>query len=277
MPINVRAAGLALAISVSSVSLAFAQSSLNEVLTRHGVTVRGGIAAAFDAHVTPAIPVTPGALTMPMATITANTGRDQIAGAYAFAILAGRSGRAASAQELAAVGQVLVRMIGSEDRNSRVAGTRVAGRLFAAPYDQSGVRPVLPAGLVDGLFAVLNRDAEIDQLAAMDALGLLRERSAVSSMTDRYYFYREQNKRALAGAALEAIARIGDVSAAAIVRQAAADEFASGKDATALAVAFARERVLKDGSIGVIQRALEERSRRDQARGYLAELGAPVP
>ena len=46
--------------------------------------------------------------------------------------------------------------------------------------------------------------------------------------------------------------------AAAIVTQAAADRFAEGKDATALAVSFARERVLKDGSIAAIQQALED-------------------
>jgi hypothetical protein len=34
--------------------------------------------------------------------------------------------------------------------------------------------------------------------------------------------------------------------------------------------------LLKDGSIATIQQALEDK-RRNQARGYLAELGAPVP
>jgi hypothetical protein len=277
MPINVRTAGLALAISVSGVSAVFAQASLNEVMARHGVLVKDGMAAAFDAHTAPTIPVTPGSLATPLATLTAATGNERISGAYAFGILAGRSGRAASAPELAAAGQALVTMIGSEDRRTRIAGARVAGRLFAASFDRSGVRPTLPTGLVDALFAVLNSDNEVDQLVAMDALGLVRERTAALSLTDRYYFYREQNKRSLAGGALEAIARIADGQAAAIVKQAAGDRFAEGKDATALAVAFARERLLKDGSLAVIQRALDEKSRRDQARGYLIELGASTP
>ena len=277
MPITFRAAGLTLALSVCSGAALFAQASINEVLTRHGIVVKGGIASAFDTHAVPTTPVTPGALAAPLASLTAGKGGEQINGAYAFGVLAGRSGRAASAQELAAAGVSLVQMVGSEDRRARLAGTRVAGRIFAAPYDRSGVSPALPAGLVDALFAVLNRDAEVDQLIAMEALGLIRERSAMPSLTERYYFYREQNKRSLAGGALEAIARIGDGNAAAIVKQAAGDAFAQGKDATALAVAFARERVLQDGSIAVIQQALDDRSRRDQARGYLAELGAPVP
>ncbi len=99
------------------------------------------------------------------------------------------------------------------------------------------------------LFALLNQDNEIEQLAAMDALGLLRETSAVTSLTERYHFYRDGNKRALAGGALEALARIGDPSTIEIVKQLAGDQWAEGKDATALAVAFARERLLKDGSI----------------------------
>ena len=57
----------------------------------------------------------------------------------------------------------------------------------------------------------------------------------------------------------------------------AGDKWADGRDATALAVAFARERLLHDGSIALIKQALDDKSLRGQARGYLAELGAPVP
>ena len=92
---------------------------------------------------------------------------------------------------------------------------------------------------------ILNQDHEIEQLAAMDAFGLLRETSAVAALTERYYFYREANKRALAGGALEALARIGDPSTFAIVKSLAGDQWAGGNDATALAVAFARERLLE--------------------------------
>lgn len=276
MSLTIRA-GLALALLVTGPSLV-AQNPLAELLQRHGIAVKdGGFDAAFDAFAVPATPVAPGSFATPLAVLTTGTGADRIAGAYAFGILAGRSGRAASPQELAAAGQVLVAMVGAADRRSRVAGARVAGRVFAAPFDRSGTKPTVPAGLVDGLFALLNQDNEIDQLAAMDALGLLRDTSALGSLTERYQFYRAGNKRALAGGALEALARIGDPSSAAIVTQLAGDRWAEGKDPTALAVAFARERLLKDGSIARIQQALDDKSRRNQARGYLAELGAPVP
>lgn len=278
MVLKNRMAGVVLALSVAAVAAALAQSALVELVQRHGVPVKdGGLTAAFDSHATPTVPVNPGSFAAPLAVLTTSSGAERIAAAYAFGILAGPSGRAASARELTAAGQALIAMIGSGDRRSRIAGARVAGRVFAAPYDRSGVRPAVPAGMVEAIFAMLNQDREIEQLAAMDALGLLRETSAAASLTERYYFYRESNKRGLAGGALEALARIGDPPTAEIIKLLIADKWADGKDTTALAVAFARERMLKDGSIAVIQQALHDKSRRDQARGYLAELGAPVP
>lgn len=271
-----RLAGLALVIC--AIGVAQAQSILVDLLQRHGVQVKGGaIAAAFDAHVSPTVAVTPGSFATPLAVLTTSTGIERIAAAYTFGILAGRSGRAASQQENAAAGLALVNMIGSADRSSRIAGARVAGRLFAPPFDRSGARPAVPPGLVDALFVILNQDNAVEQLAAMDALGLLREDSAVASLTERYYFHRQDNKRALAGGALEALARIGHASTLALVKSLPGDRWAEGKDATALAVVYARERLLKDGSINLIQQALDDKSRRNQARGYLVELGAPVP
>jgi HEAT repeat protein len=149
--------------------------------------------------------------------------------------------------------------------------------VLAASFDARGPRPAVPAGLVDGLFALLNQSNETEQLAAMDALGLIREVSAVSALTERYYFYRNGGKRALAGGALEALARIGDPSSVDVVKQLLGDKFAEGNDATMLVVWFARERLLKDGSISVLREAADGRRLRSQARGYLEELGAPVP
>lgn len=267
-----------LLLGVAFGSGAAAQSILIDVMTRHGVDLPGkSFEAAFDAGLAPTVPVVPGSLATPLAMLSASTGGDRIAAAYAFGILVGRSAKATSPQELAAAGQALVQMLGSDDRNSRIAAARVAGRAFAAPFDASGVRPAVPAGLTDGLFALWNRSAEIEQLAAMDGLGLLREAVAVAALMERYHFYRNAGKRALAGGALEALARIGEASAVDLVRVVAVDRWAEGRDATALAVAFARERLLKDGSIVIIRQALDDQSRRAQARGYLEELSAPVP
>jgi hypothetical protein len=276
MMLSTSRASLALAIVAIGVSSAGAQS-LVDVMQRHGIQVRpGAFDAAFDANVAPSVPVSAGSVATPLAVLTTAIGNERIDAAYAFGILAGRSGRAVSAPELGAAGQALMLMINSGDRRTRVAGARVSGRLFAAPLDRAA-RPSTPSGMVDALFQLLNEDGDIEQLAAMDAFGLLRESTVVASLTERYRFYREGRQRALAGGALEALARIGDPSSVQLVKELAGDRWAEGKDATALAVAFARERLIHDGSINVIRQALEDKSRRDQARGYLAELGAPVP
>ena len=268
----------ALSLCVTLAAAAQAQSVLIDVMTRHGVELPGkSFEAAFDAGLVPAVPIGPGSFATPLAMLSVATGGDRVAAAYAFGILAGRSARAASPEELAAAGQALVQLIGSGDRRSRIAGARVAGRVLAASFAPGGIRPPVPPGLTDGLFALLNQPNEFEQLAAMDALGLIRETPAVAALTERFTFYRNDGKRALAGGALEALARIGDVATVELVKTVAGDRWAEGRDATALAVAFARERLLKDGSIAIIQQAVDDKSRRVQARGYLQELGAPVP
>ena len=152
-------AGLALAFVALGVSSASAQSMLVELMQRHGVMVKAGeFDAAFDAYAEPTVPVTAGSFAAPLAVLTSALGSERIDAAYAFGILAGRSGRAASAPELAAAGQNLVMMLGSGDRRSRFAGARVSGRLFAAPFDRSNPRPVVPPSLIDMLFALLNED-----------------------------------------------------------------------------------------------------------------------
>ena len=270
--------GMVLLLFLVSAAPAGAQAVLIDVMTRHGIELPGGsLEAGFDAEVDATVPVQAGSLATPLAMLSVATGADRVAAAYTFGILAGRSGRSADASELAVAAQALVQMLGSGDRRSRIAGARVAGRVLAASFDPGGVRPPVPAGLIDGVFAMLNRPNESEQLAAMDALGLLRETSAVTALTERYAFYRKDGQRAPAGGALEALARIGDPSSVDLIKRVSVDPWAGGRDATALAVAFARERLLEDGSIVLIQQAVDDRSRRVQARGYLRELGAPVP
>ncbi len=258
-------------------SAASAQPLLVETLQRHGVTLPDrGFEGAFDAGLAPVAPIGPGSLAAPLALLSTGTRAERINAAYAFGVLAGRSARGVAPAELGAAVQVLTEMIGGPDRRSRIAGARVAGRVLAVPLDLTPV-PAPPAGLLDALFGLLNNSNETEQLAAMDALGRLRPVQAVQSLTERYHFHREAGQRAQAGGALEALARIGDASSVAIARAVAADRWAGGRDPTALAVDFARERLLKDGSVARIRQALDDRSRRVQARTYLIELGAPVP
>lgn len=256
---------------------ASAQAVLEELMERHGVTLSSrGFEGAFDDNEEPLLEPTPGSFAAPLAMLATSTGGDRIAAAYAFGILAGKSAPDVAAGELTAAGRALLNMIGSQDRRTRIVGARVAGRVFAVPFESKATGTV-PQGLVEALFQMWNSSNDTEQLAAMDALGQIRERGALTALTERYNFYRDAKKRALAGGAIEAMARIGDPFSAEFVKRLAADPWAEGNDATALAVAFARERLLKDGSIRVLRQAMDDKKRHGQARGYLAELGFPLP
>jgi hypothetical protein len=258
---------------------AAAQAVLEELLERHGVTLSSrGFEGAFDDNEETLLEPTPGSFAAPLAMLATSTGGDRIAAAYAFGILAGKYAPDVAPGELAAGGQALLNMIASQDRRTRIVGARVAGRVFAVPFEKSaGQASIMPQGLVEALFQMWNSSNDTEQLAAMDALGQIREPGALAPLTERYNFYRDSKKRALAGGAIEAMARLGDPSSAELMKRLAADPWAEGNDATALAVAFARERLLKDGSITVLRQAMDDKKRHGQARGYLAELGFPLP
>jgi hypothetical protein len=266
------------AIASASGAPAAAQQVLVETLRAYGVTLpERGIEGAFDEEQVPTRGLKPGALAAPLALLTAGSLREQVAAAYTFGILAGRSAVNVTPEELALAGRQLTQMVGAADRRARIAGARVAGRVFTVPFDTPPGQARRPAGLVEALFAQWNRPDDYDQLAAMDALGRLREPTAVQALTERFMYYRQARRRALAGGALEALARIGDQSSIDLVRRLEGDRWAAGDDPAALAVAFARERLLGDGSRAVLERALHERSRHLQARGYLIELGLLSP
>lgn len=246
-------------------------------MERHGVTLTSrGFEGAFDDNEEPLLEPTAGSFAAPLAMLTTSTGGDRIAAAFAFGVLAGRSAPDVAPGELTAAGQALLQMMASQDRKNRVVGARVLGRVFAMPFDARAAAAV-PQGTIEALYQLWNGDNDTEQLAAMDALGQLRERASLAALAERYNFYRDAKKRALAGGAVEAMARIGDPSSAEFVKRLTADPWSQGKDATALAVAFARERLLKDGSITVLRQAMEDKKRHGQARGYLAELGFPLP
>jgi len=256
---------------------ASAQAVLEELVERHGVTLSSrGFEGAFDDNEETLLEPTPGSFAAPLAMLATSTGGDRIAAAYVFGILAGKYAPDVAPGELAAGGQALLNMIASQDRRTRIVGARVAGRVFAVPFETRATTTV-PKGMVEALFQMWNSSNDTEQLAAMDALGQIRERGALAPLTERYNFYRDAKKRVLAGGAVEAMARIGDPSSAEFVKRLAADPWAEGNDATALAVSFARERLLKDGSITVLRQAMDDKKRHGQARGYLAELGFPLP
>jgi hypothetical protein len=256
---------------------ASAQAVLEELVERHGVTLSSrGFEGAFDDNEEPLLEPTAGSFAAPLAILQTASGADRIAAAFAFGVLAGRYAPEVARGELTAAGEALVRMMVSQDRKTRIVGARVLGRVFAVPFDARSASAA-PQGTIEALYQMWNSDNDTEQLAAMDALGQLRERASLAALAERYNFYRDEKKRALAGGAVEAMARIGDPSSAAFLKALAADPWSEGKDATALAVSFARERLLKDGSINVLRQAMDDKKRHGQARGYLTELGFPLP
>jgi hypothetical protein len=272
-----RAPGLCAAVLlVGSTVLAQAPNG-RAVLLGAGVDVpRGGPEAAFDAGLTGPAPIPPGAISMLIVGMGPVGDAARIRNAYAFGVLAGRSARPVPPGELAGAGVALLNMIVSEDRSTRIAGSRVAGRVYAKPID-GGPIPVRPRGLLEAVVLLLNATNEREQMAAMEATGLLGETAALPALTDIYTRSRAANKRELAGAALEAIVRIGDPQSASLAAELATDAWGDRDDATGLTVAFARERYLKDGSAKRLQEAAADRRLGPQARAYLAELGLPTP
>jgi HEAT repeat protein len=286
---------LMLFVTVLMCAPASAQQVLVELVERHGVTLSSrGFEGAFDDNEEPLLEPTAGSFAAPLAMLQTTTGADRIAAAFAFGVLAGRSALEVAPGELTAAGQALLQMMVSQDRKSRIVAARVAGRVLAAPFDSAasakasasaaatadksaGQAATVPQGMIEALYQMWNSSNDTEQLAAMDALGQIRERAALAALAERYNFYRDEKKRALAGGAVEAMARIGDPSSAEFVKRLAADPWSEGNDATALAVVFARERLLKDGSIAVLRQAMDDKKRHGQARGYLAELGFPLP
>src|SRR5262245_60404637 len=126
---------------------ASAQDLLVDVLTRHGVLPSDrGPEGAFDDGSLPTIPIQAGAFAVPLAVLLSDKGSDQIKAAYTFGILSGRYGRSIPNAELAAAGESLVQMIVSGNRKSRIAGARVAGRVFAMPLSVGVPTAPRPAG-----------------------------------------------------------------------------------------------------------------------------------
>jgi hypothetical protein len=247
--------------------------SVSALLETMGVPIdKRGPEGAFDDGLRTSVPVQPTVFEALGSLMAGADLNQRVEAAYAFGIIAGPGAPGVPPPELAQASGALMQMIKAGQWRTRVAGARVAGRAFTTPLRAASPIP-RPAGLLDALFGLLNGEQEIDQLAAMDALGRLREPTAVNSLIERYAYYRRHGTRVLAGGAVEALARIGHPAAAPLVSALATDRWSDRRDPAGLAVLFARERLLHDGSIASIRGALERKELRVQARSYLDELG----
>jgi HEAT repeat protein len=192
---------------------------------------------------------------------------------YAFGVLAtSKHGLVPEASRTRALA-TLVKMITSPYQDTRILAMGVAGRAFAAPPD--GDPPLVPiAGdaLSNALVSAMNMKDMKDQRAAMEALGRLRERRALQSLSERFVYHREHGPRQHAVVALEALARIGDPATASLIRP-LVDSVWTRRNDTRLAMLFARARLFNDGSEERLRRAADDKRNGAQARAYLLELG----
>jgi hypothetical protein len=257
-------------------SLASAQApDGNAMLRAAGVEVgRDGSEGAFDAGVVVATPVPASAFPALIIGMGPVGPPSRVRNAYAFGVLAGRSGRNVPVGGSAGAGVALLQMITAEERSVRVAGTRVAGFVFAAPIDGKAP-PQRPNGLVEAVLLGLSVQNTDEQAAAMEAIGLLGETGAVPTLTELYRAYRERNNRPLAGRALEALSRIGHSQTAPLAHALATDGWGDRGDFAGYAAAYARERFLQDGSRVRLEAAKDDKAFGPQVRAYLTELGQP--
>jgi HEAT repeat protein len=262
---------------------------------------------AFDAELAPAAAVPPPVfshLAFAMGDLHPEVRRDA---ALALAVLAGPGARGLPDEEtMAAAERALVVMLGAPEPGVRVAAARAAGRLYRVPLPGTGVAGTrrAPAAVGDALIALLNQRVELERLVAMEALGLIGEVRAVTALTERHAHHRRAGPPIEMAATLDVLARLGHPSSVpfflealsdrwdamrqagyeGLARVAVPDEVApilTGRAAerapnVALAQAFARERLLADGSLARIVEAVGVARTRTQARGYLLELGPPV-
>ncbi len=234
----------------------------------------GGARRAFETASEPARPVPASAFVPVAAAMSDASPQVRQEAAYAFGLLASsRQGLVPEAASAMAA-RALETMLAAPDAEARLAAIKVAGRVFRAPLAGPPPTPsLLPPTLLERLVAAMNQSEQAEQAAAMEALGRAREARALEALTERFAFHREQGPSTLAVAALDALARLAHPLTTEAVRALATDPWALNGDPY-LAVLFARERLLADGSTATLRQAAQHRRFAERANAYLIELGA---
>ncbi len=232
-----------------------------------------GAQGAFEAGAVPSVAVPPGVFEPLAGALGDLNPAVRRNAAYAISVLAAANAAVIPAETIPLLASGLGAMLTSPDLAVRIAGARAAGRAFRAPTVVSiATIPGVDQTLSNGLIALMNQPGAEDQSAAMQALGLIRDVRGLQALADRFAFYRAEGPRELALVALEAIARIAHPLSEDLVRRIATDSWANRDEDTALTVAFARERLLHDGSKAYVQAAAGKSRTRARAEGYLIEL-----
>jgi HEAT repeat protein len=221
--------------------------------------------------------------------------RVRLEATYAFGVLAVEPAGNRRRDLLRTSAPDLAAMISAVDPAHRFAAIRVIGRVLERRLHDEPI----PQRVSDTVIGALNEKDAALQVASMQALGAMRDARAVPALIDLFQFHR---KGGLAESALDAAARIGDPSAAALLfaqmeskntafKVIAIEGLARigdrgkltglqdvvGKDSNAsvqLAGSFASVMLADAGVAGVARlvEALQNPRLREQARAYLIEL-----
>lgn len=236
-------------------------------------------------------PVPTGVLTALRGTIRDDNRRVAVEGLYAFGALAENAYGADRQALLSASAEDLAAALAMDGADIRAAALRVINRLYAWRVGDAAVNERVGDAVIDAINA---REFAM-RMSAMDTLGALRYERGIQALTDQFQHY-EKGAVAAASlgalarvahptsapvfasalsskdpsirlAAIEGLARIGDVAQAAAITTALAKE---RNDALLLAGQFAAV-LLSNGPIDNIVGALERDRLRDQALLYLVD------
>jgi hypothetical protein len=263
----------------------------------------GAAASAFREGILPAMRVPPEVFDHMAAGMSDPDPGVRREAVLAFAVLAGAGARTVPDAAMAVAERALVGLLGALESETRVAAAHAAGHLYRRSLDASGVTGArrIPTSVGDALIALVNQPLELERLVAMESLGLAGEVRAVTALADRYQYHRRAGPPLEMAAALDALARLGHPSSLPLFLAAWTDRWDAvrvlgyeglarttaraeavtllagrpeERDTTVgLAQAFARARLLADGSVARLIDALRASRSRVQAYGYLLELG----
>lgn len=236
-------------------------------------------------------PVPAGVLTALRGTLRDDNQRVAVEGLYAFGALAENAYGAERQALLAASTEDLASALAMDAAEVRAAALRVINRVYAWRVGDAAVNERVGDAVIDAMNA---REATL-RLAAMDTLGALRYERGIQALIDQFQHYEKGTvahaalsalarvahpssapvfASALASrdlgvklAAVEGLARIGDVAQAAAITAALAKD---RNDAVLLGGAFAQV-LLADGPIDDIVGALAKDRLREQAMQYLVD------
>ncbi|MBE3072989.1 MAG: HEAT repeat domain-containing protein [Acidobacteria bacterium] len=225
--------------------------------------------------------------------------RARVQATYALGVLARTARSSADAALAAAVFDQLIARLKDPDPFARIAAARVSGRIASLCGSLCGEAGIDTLG--DALVTALNDRSLGVKVAVMEGLGDLRYQRAVRALTDQFEFYQKGDG---ARAALFALGRIAHTASVPlfqahlgdkdeVLRRASIEGAARAGDrgslpglqaalgsernlSLILALAFAVQRLGGGAMLDRIVATLSQERLREQAQGYLIELGTPI-